>query len=697
MALSINHHVTIIFFMFLAEATIIGCFGNGDHSHVLCIEREKQVLLSLKQDLVDPSNKLMSWNVSEEEDCCKWDRVVCNNITGHVSELRLNDGFLKGKINPSLLSLKHLTHLDMSSNDFGGIIIPSFIGSLVSLRYLNLTRGGFKGMIPHQLGNLSSLRHLELANSIVDDFQLYVENLHWLSGPIPYAIGNLTSIVSLDLGFNSLDGDMPKSMGNLCNLEAIDLSSNIFNVEISNAFESLSSGCLSRKLKSLLLNDNAFVGQIPDEIGEFKNLVLLSLRNNKIYGPIPMSIGKLSTLNSLDTSFNPLNGSLPESLGSLTNLEYLHMYHNNLSGPLPKSLGSLSKLKDLVLEGHVSEVHFANLTNLKEIKAYGNHLSLVVSDYWIPPFHLDLHRDVPKFQQVQWAITSYLIRHPSARSFQSLSGDISPLFCDPMGHPNELVRISLKDNLLSGEIPDCWKHWPSLGVIDLSNNNLTGEIPGSMGSLHSLGVLLLRNNSLAGKIPNSLQNCSYLSGLDLSLNKLAGTIPRWIGSLSQLQFLGLRSNLLVGHLPNELCALFTLQILDVAHNKLSGIIPKCFKNFTAMTAIIPPQPTPRTESGLSFEVSSFIGNQLCGPPLRHDCKEGEKTTPVDAEHGEGEEEEEYWFRLGVGVGFMVGFLGVIAPLLFSRIWRRAYFWFFQEYLWYKILDSFTKFKYILRT
>ncbi|PON33858.1 LRR domain containing protein, partial [Parasponia andersonii] len=647
-------------------ATIIGCFGNGDHSHVLCIEREKQALLSFKQDLVDPSNKLISWNVSEEEDCSKWDRVLCNNITGHVSELHLNDGFLKGKINPSSLNLKHLTHLDMSSNDFGGIIIPSFMGSLVSLRYLNLTRGGFNGMIPYQLGNLSSLRHFELANSIVDDFQLYVENLHWLSGPIPYAIGNLTSIVSLDFGFNSFDGDMPKSMGSLCNLEAIDLSSNIFNVEISKAFESLSSGCLSRKLKSLLLKDNAFVGQILDEIGEYKNLVLLSLRANKIYGPIPMSIGKLSTLNSLDTSFNQLNGSLP------------------------KSLGSLSKLKDLVLEGHVSEVHFANLTNLKGTKAYGNELSLVVSDYWIPPFHLDFHRDVPTSSMGQC-----LVSHPPSKRW------IFPIIPCLGTSLTYLVRISLKDNLLSGEIPDCWKHWPSLGVIDLSNNNLTREIPSSIGSLHSLGVLLLRNNSLTGKIPNSLQNCSDWFGLDLSLNKLARTIPRWIGSLLQLQFLGLRSELLVGHLPNEICALFTLQILDVARNKLSGIIHQCFKNFTAMTAIIPPQSRPRTESGLGFEVSSFTGNQLCGPPLRHDCKQGQKTTLVDAEHGERKEEEEeeelYWFPLGVGVGFVVGFLGVIAPLLFSRIWRSAYFWFFQEYLWNKILDSFTKFKHILRT
>ena len=38
-----------------------------------------------------------------------------------------------GKINPSLLDLKHLIYLDLSYNDFGGIQIPKFLGSMGSL------------------------------------------------------------------------------------------------------------------------------------------------------------------------------------------------------------------------------------------------------------------------------------------------------------------------------------------------------------------------------------------------------------------------------------------------------------------------------------------------------------------------------------------------------------------------------------
>ncbi|PON62451.1 LRR domain containing protein [Trema orientale] len=1015
-AISMNP-VTVILLVFLAQANVDVCFGNGD-SNILCIETEKQALLSFKRGLVDHSNKLVSWEVSEEEDCCKWAGIVCNSLTGHVSELRLKNGSLTGKINPSLLNLTHLSHLDLSSNDFGGINIPSFMGSLVSLKYLNLTNGGFKGMIPHQLGNLSSLSYFGIGNSFYDDY-LYADNLHWLSGlsslksldmnyvdlseasdhwllaintlpsllelslsscnllrirfpsqinltslerldlsvnylelgdpilctflnnmsllkyldlsfnyinstipsclysfpslkhlnlsetnlhgVISSSIANLTSIVSLDLSYNNLGGEIPTSMGNLCNLEAIDLGYNYFNGKISKAFESLS-GCLSNRLKSLTLGTywesstgNGFTGQIPDEIGEFKNLVYLSLRGNKIYGPIPNSIfANLLCLKTLFMGYNNLSGSFPQSLGSLTSLESLDISNNQLNGSLPKSLGSLSNLEFLDIssnhfEGIVSEAHFATLTKLTYLAASRNLLSLKVSPYWIPPFQLnhielrfwnlgpqfpmwlrsqknlftidlsntgildvipnwfwnltnggmidlsrnqihgnipDLHHRVDGFSAIY--LISNKLKGPLPRipaiveeldlSNNSLSGDLSHFLCDTKTNRSKLHTLNLKDNLLSGRIPDCWMYWPSLVVIDLGNNNLSGEIPSSMGSLDALLSLSFGNNSLSGETPKPLQNCAFLMALNLGMNKFVGTIPKWIGSLQNLNILVLRSNNLRGHFPIELCALSQLQILDTGNNNLSGTIPKCFKNFTAMTTKseqfeasyvyyandledsresamlvikgredkydtilalvsildlssnnlhgeIPKELTslqalqslnlsgnylsgripdkignitglealdlsrnqltgniPPGMSSLTFlnylnlsynnlsgeiptstqlqslEASSFIGNQLCGPPLPISC------TPPEAgvtgtEHDGAErasDEEEYWFRLGIGMGFVVGFLGVIAPLLVCGFWRRAYFWFIQEYLWYNILDYYVKFKYMMR-
>lgn len=83
---------------------------------------------------------------------------------------------LRGELNISLRSLKHLTNLDLSLNKFSNI--PDFFGSLTNLRYLNLSTASFAGKIPRTLGNLSLLQHLDLS----DNYGLQdVDDLRWLS------------------------------------------------------------------------------------------------------------------------------------------------------------------------------------------------------------------------------------------------------------------------------------------------------------------------------------------------------------------------------------------------------------------------------------------------------------------------------------------------------------------------------------
>ena len=149
---------------------------------VHCIESERHALLNFKQHLTDPSNRLASWAATApDEDCCDWAGVVCHNRTGHVLQLHLRTFYplygelttdddqyeayersvFGGKINPSLLDLKHLIYLDLSHNDFDGTHIPKFLGSMGSLRYLNLSHARFGRLIPCQLGNLSNLQYLQ--------------------------------------------------------------------------------------------------------------------------------------------------------------------------------------------------------------------------------------------------------------------------------------------------------------------------------------------------------------------------------------------------------------------------------------------------------------------------------------------------------------------------------------------------------
>ncbi|CAL5364060.1 unnamed protein product [Camellia sinensis] len=229
---------TIVFYLcFLTVATFHNCFCNGN-SNIVCSKTEKQALLKFKQDLKDPSNRLSSW---AGDNCCQWSGVVCDNFTGHVHEIHLPFNYsdvdchyngnvseyeacwryhlLGGKINPSLLDLKHLRYLDLSQNYFGGIRIPSFIGSIGSLRYLNLSNAGFSEAIPHQLGNLTMIRYLDLSWNRIPWF---IGSNAGISGAIPHQLGNLTMMRYLDLSGNYFGGiRIPSFIGSIGSLSSV--------------------------------------------------------------------------------------------------------------------------------------------------------------------------------------------------------------------------------------------------------------------------------------------------------------------------------------------------------------------------------------------------------------------------------------------------------------------------------------------
>ena len=204
MGASYTTHVLYLL-CFFAAILSLSFFKAESNSDVSCNDKEKQAVLSFKQGLINSENILSSW--TKQKDCCRWDGVHCNNITGRATELRLNfswDGDedfnyrkrLGGAISHSLLELEHLNCLDLSENEFNCTGIPSFLGSMGSMRHLDLHEAGFCGVIHYQLGNLSSLHYLNLGHN----FGLFADNLHWMS--------SLSSIQYLDLSSADLHSEV---------------------------------------------------------------------------------------------------------------------------------------------------------------------------------------------------------------------------------------------------------------------------------------------------------------------------------------------------------------------------------------------------------------------------------------------------------------------------------------------------------
>ncbi|KAF8413162.1 hypothetical protein HHK36_001137 [Tetracentron sinense] len=628
--------VVVLLLSFLSIAAFNFCFCNGDPK-VVCIERERLALLSFKKGLTDPSNRLSSW--AGDEDCCTWIGVGCNSITSHVVELHLSnpnsdDHWDKheafgGDIDHSLLELKHLNHLDLSRNDFGGIPIPNFIGLFTGLIYLDLTEAGFGGRIPNQLGNLSSLCYLSLRMG--NDSQMYAEDLGWLShlSSLEYldmsdvdlhkvvdwlqVVNTLPSLSELHLSNSSLD-NIPPSLGyvNFTSLAILDLSYNFVNYTIPNWLFNLSDSLLH-----LNLSHNTLKGQIPNAMRNFKSLQFLDLSfNMNIEGRVPSSVWNLcnlevlhlsnnnfrgdigdvgnfsecigKSLKSLDLAGNQLTGHIPNWLGQFESLKRLYLYHNSLYGPVPSFLGNMSSLRRLSLyhnelNGTLPE-SLGQLSNLEMFDIHSNSLGGIITETHFAK--------LSKLKVLKMSLNSFVFKVNSSwippfqlKYLKMRSCNLGPRFPLWIRMQRSLSYLDFSNASISDSVPTWfWNLASSISYIDLSNNQIGGEISNIMLKSKSID---LSSNCLKGRLPRLSPNVTVLI---LSKNSISGPLSPLLckkmdGQQKNLVILDLSVNYLSGELPRCWMHLQSLTYLNLGSNNLFGKIPGSMGSLFALQSL----------------------------------------------------------------------------------------------------------------
>ncbi|VVA37481.1 PREDICTED: receptor [Prunus dulcis] len=504
------------------------------------------------------------------------------NLT-QIMRLDLSSNSFGGQIPWSFfLNLESLVSLNLGGNNYVGQFLEVYSNSTSNSSLYDFSKQQLVGHIPRHLTEL-----------------ILYENQ--LNGTIPSWLGSLPSLEYLDLRSNQLsglylrnnklDGQIPRSIFELENLHYLDLSSNQLSGNIIE-FQ-------SRSLSRLGLSDNKLDGQIPRSIFELEKVTDLDLSSNNLSGTVEFEkFSKLQSLMWLNLSFNHLSLSFnhlrnntwpqlqlldlsscnisefPYFLRAAPNLHTLSLSHNRIQANIPKWLLDLGKdslgyldLSHNSLTGTVGPLRWKNL-------------------YYLDLRNNSLQGELP----IPSPSTSYFFI-----SNNQFTGEIPPRICSL----SSLQILDLSNNKLSGKIHQCIGNFSqSLSVLNLRNNKFHGVIPGTFSKGNVLRNLDLNGNQLEGSLPQSLLTCRELEVLDLGNNKIQDTFPNWLESLPKLQdtvvvtikgfeiemkkiltyftIIDFSNNTFRGEISSVISKLKSLKGLNFSHNELTGTIPPSF-------------------------------------------------------------------------------------------------------------------------
>ncbi|KAD5803709.1 hypothetical protein E3N88_15069 [Mikania micrantha] len=369
---------------------------------------------------------------------------------------------------------------------------------------------------------------------------------------------NSNRVTAINLPSKSLTGTLPPDINQLSQLKTLAVQRNF----ISGALPTLANLTL---LEQVILDSNNFTSIPSDFFTGLNNLQSFSISDNQDLSPwvLPENLNQNSNLQSFQASNARITGSIPDFFDSLLNLQNLRLSYNNLTGNLPPSFGG-SQIQNLWLNNQ-----FLGLSGTLNVLSSMSQLSQV----WL-----------------------------QANSFTGAIPDLT--------NCTVLFDLQLRDNQLTGLVPESLMSIPKLANVTLQNNKLQGPLPVFRSGVHvelgtdtnsfclsdpgpcdpqvtallavagAIGYPLSLAQSWKGN--DACQSWGFIScdssdknvtSVSFGNQHFSGTISPAFANLTSLRSLSLNDNDLVGSIPEILASLPDLQLLDVSNNNLSGPIP----------------------------------------------------------------------------------------------------------------------------
>ncbi|MQL75175.1 hypothetical protein Taro_007541 [Colocasia esculenta] len=370
-------------------------------------------------------------------------------------------------------------------------------------------------------------------------------------------------VTSIDLQGTSLRGQISHDITKLSSLASLSLQRN----QLSGPLPTMAG---LTNLREIYLGNNGFESVPSDFFSGLSSLVNVSLDHNPFFPwTLPTDLGQCASLAYFSAMNASIVGAVPNFFDGLLSLQSLRLSYNHLSGELPVSLGSSNSIRELYFNNQL----------LNATSAPGKLSGTLV---------------------VLGSMTQLEVAWVHGNNFTGPIPDLSKC--------TSLSDLQLRDNQLTGVVPQSLSKLPKLANLTLSNNLLQGPFP-SLGT--SVPADAISGNSFCKPQPGPCDQrvtdlltvaegfgyplsfasswkgndpcngwlfvvCNpqgNITNLNFGGQNLVGNISEGFSNFAALKVLRLQHNSLSGDIPPTLTKLSQLQLLDVSYNNLTGDVP----------------------------------------------------------------------------------------------------------------------------